>query len=67
MLNAILASLPTAARVTTQILSHFAAGRVRRVEQRDQGVFLVYLVDGMAEAMLQTDGSLMIQELEVGV
>lgn len=65
MIEAIVSTLPDAAAVTEQLVAHYGADRVWKVEQLSEHFFRAWLTDGtVALAIVQPEGEVTIREME---
>lgn len=65
MLQAILSTLPDAARVTEHLVARFGPEQVWQVEQLSRHIFRAWMTDGgVALATVADDGKITVRELE---
>lgn len=64
-MNALLKSLPSAARVTERLVAQLGYERIREIQERGEHTYRVLLNDGsVAFATVADDGSVRVRELE---
>lgn len=65
MLKAMIQALPSAARVTEQMVSQLGAGRVMQIQRMSQHIYRALLRDGgVAVATVLENGEITVLELE---